>query len=123
MIRKMRVTDLLKVGAPEDATQEERDDAARAIRALRRYFRRFAVPATKDAANMITGGLKCLKCSSPLDGYLGTFRWGLAHGEGACSMCGWPARAHHRPRGEDGEEVLSLTNIILQYHPDEVKSK
>ena len=44
------------------------------------------------------------------------FRWGIATGEGACSRCGYPARAMH---GEIGP-IKSL-NAILQYHPEELQ--
>ena len=53
--------------------------------------------------------------SEMLDALLGRakFRWGLANGEGACSGCGWPARAYHRDFGPVG-----FMSVILQYHPD-----
>lgn len=82
------------------------------IAALDEYFSHFAESAAK-----------CLKCGEPLGGWTGTFRWGLAHGEGACSACGWPARAHHFIKDKDGRDLCSLRNFILQYHPKFVTKK
>lgn len=50
----------------------------------------------------------------------GGFQWGLAHGEGFCNYCKWPARAHHHPTKENGEELFNMRNVVLQYHPDYV---
>lgn len=60
----------------------------------------------------------CICCDAEQSGFmagiLGTgFRWGLAHGEGACATCGWPARAYHRDFGP-----VKFLRMILQYHPD-----
>jgi hypothetical protein len=41
-----------------------------------------------------------------------TFTWGLAHGEGHCSSCGYPTRMYHR-------RVEGVSTFPLQYHPDE----
>lgn len=41
------------------------------------------------------------------------FVWGLAHGEGYCATCGYPARAYHSIEG-----VGDIRHLILQYHPD-----
>lgn len=62
----------------------------------------------------------CICCGSLLgakdiaDAFIrgSSFRWGLAWGEGECSACGYPARAHHRIG-----DWFSLNNYILQYHP------
>lgn len=66
---------------------------------------------------------KCLGCGHPLGGMFaglfgpGGFRWGIAHGEGHCSYCGWPGRAHHFVRRPDGTVIATLRNFILMYHP------
>lgn len=44
------------------------------------------------------------------------FRWGIAHGEGFCSNCGYPARAYHFNVGP-----IKRLPIILQYHPEDLK--
>lgn len=59
-------------------------------------------------------GLTCRGCEHPLGGMLGTFTWGMVHGEGVCSKCGLPTRMYHRVK-HDGEEVLTFT-LPLQYH-------
>ena len=79
------------------------------------YFQHFVIPGP------------CIKCGaqqggkSEIDALLGLahFRWGIAHGEGQCSVegCGYPARALHYDVGP-----IKRLNLILQYHPDEVHS-
>jgi hypothetical protein len=67
---------------------------------------------------------ECLGCGSILagdnmvDAYLrATFTYGLAHGEGHCRNCGYPARAnHYAPKDGAG---LTFRRV-LQYHPDEL---
>lgn len=41
-----------------------------------------------------------------------SFTWGLAHGEGHCRECGYPARAYHRDFGP-----VKFLAAVLQYHP------
>lgn len=67
----------------------------------------------------------CVCCGAQQGGdvmaaLLGTarFKWGIAHGEGFCSACGYPGRAMHYI-GE-GKSQIRLSNCILQYHPDEL---
>ena len=54
----------------------------------------------------------CPACDRKLGGIFGTFRWGMATGEGSCSACGYPCRAIH-----DIKAVGILTNMALAYHP------
>lgn len=58
---------------------------------------------------------KCVACGEHLTGLFGSFRWGLANGEGECGACGYPARGIHRNVGP----IKSL-HLALQYHPDEL---
>jgi hypothetical protein len=84
--------------------------------ALREYFSMFAEPNEEG---------KCLKCGKVQGGMmaalLGGFEYGLQHGEGRCGSCGWPGRACHYPKTEDGKEIFSLQDFILQYHPSVVE--
>lgn len=88
-------------------------------KALSEYFRRFVK----------TEGGKCVCCGDVQGGsfedsmmaFLGVgkasrFTWGLAHGEGHCSNCKWPARAYHFDVGP-----IKRFGAILQYHPDELR--
>jgi hypothetical protein len=65
---------------------------------------------------------KCICCGEQLTGgkdilnFLGTFTWDIAHGEGYCGKCHYPARAIHRIDG-----VGTLSGFILQYHPSQLK--
>lgn len=94
---------------PDGAVPPSAEDQA----AMEAYFRRFAKP--------LEGGL-CLSCGEKqgardvMEAFLGVakFRWGLAHGEGYCSGCGYPARALHYEVGP-----INRLSLILQYHPDE----
>lgn len=76
------------------------------------YLNRFAMP--RDVKDVRPQN-PCLKCDSLYAG----FHWGIQHGCGSCSKCGWPARAYHFVMDENGIERRLV--IVLQYHPDEVK--
>jgi len=100
------------------------------ITALDKYFEPFAQPALKmvnDKPDL--GDQPCLKCDEPQTGLLasmfgkGGFTWGLAHGEGHCRNCHWPARAYHFIKHEDGSDLCTLRGVILQYHPDYVTER
>lgn len=96
-------------------------DAPPIIAAINRYLEAFAKPIRKEGGGFLVGGLECLSCGRALNGALGTFEWGIASGEGTCSNCNWPARAHHRPKDEDGDMIFDRAlEIILQYHPNHV---
>lgn len=91
---------------------------------LDEYFKQFAAPTVEGKGNALIGSQRCLECDTALSGALGSFQWGLAHGEGQCGCCGWPSRAYHRPKDQDGEEIFDRAlQIILQYHPDHVSPK
>jgi len=73
----------------------------------------------------------CPGCKSTLSGnglsslLSSTFVWGLVHGEGYCSHCGWLCRAYHVPKHEgkpiieDGEPVVN----VLPYKSLELKEE
>lgn len=98
--------------SPREGTVISEDDQT----AYEKYFRQFV------DAKMCVGCGSQLGCKGTgeamdiLDGLMhATFVWGIAHGEGGCSKCGYPARALHYDIG--GIKSLQL---ILQYHPDEL---
>jgi hypothetical protein len=91
-------------------TPEAEEEAARLMSAIDRYFNDFAV---------VPDGL-CPSCHNRLGGLLGSFSWGICHGEGHCS-CGYPCRAYHRIKDDDGEEIFDGPfQRILPYHPDDL---
>jgi len=95
------------------ATKGEPVEIAEVMELIDKYLAGFAQPAE---------GMKCLKCGTVQTGFLsaamGTgFQWGIAHGEGACSTCGWPGRGFHKI-----PDVGTL-EMLLQYHPDCVEEK
>ncbi len=98
-------------------------DAPAMIEVLDEYLSVFAKPVKRDGPNFLTGHVECLKCGKPLDGALGSFRWGIANGEGNCRGCGWPCRAYHRPKDSDGEIFDQVLQVILQYHPSGVTTR
>jgi hypothetical protein len=68
---------------------------------------------------------KCPKCGSKLGGLMGSFTWGLAHGEGVCTgglysdKCGWPCRGLHYIKDDAGEMIFtSALPYVLAYHPE-----
>jgi len=107
----MKTTESVKVCTATDLFNIEGEDAGDTIKILDEYLSIFAAPE-KDG--------KCLHCDTVLDGMLGSFTWGLCSGEGKCSNCGWPARAHHNPENNEGPLFERHLEVILQYHPDNV---
>jgi len=97
------------------------EDSASVVESLNEYLKAFAKPNRVRDGNVLQGGFDCIKCGKPTSGVMGTFTWGIAHGEGFCQNCNWPARAYHRPKDKDGEEIFNRPlEFILQYHPDSV---
>jgi len=72
------------------------------------YWDEFAHPEFDEHNDQL-----CLSC-----GITSTFKWGIRHGEGACSNCSWPARAFHFFRQNDGTDRRVI--CVLQYHPSGV---
>ncbi len=107
----------LTVAAKEDAPPEGIAYAAEAQRRIDEYLSRFVAPEED-------GG--CIVCGAVQGGFFGEARWGLAHGEARCARCGYPCRALHYIKlddGADGEKPGEITlPYILQYHPDEIAS-
>lgn len=84
-------------------------------KSLADYFAQFMPPIRTGKENMMMG-VKC-RCGEYLTGFLGTFVWGLAHGEGYCRACGHPGRALHILT-DNGQPVGELHDTLLLYHPD-----
>lgn len=90
------------------------EGAAPFVEALNEYLKMFAATRDKD------GYMHCHNCGENLDGLLGSFRWGMAHGEGFCSNCKWPAVGLHYPE-KDGEKMFNRAwKVCLSVHPDYV---
>ena len=85
--------------------------------AMDAYFSRFVMPESGELETT-----KCIGCGSVLCGGImsvllgATFTYGLAHGEGFCNKCKWPARSHHYDVGPIKRFVA-----VLQYHPSGLK--
>lgn len=96
------------------------------VRTLDSYFSSFAqfpFVLNEDGKADVQHGHPCIRCGTPLLASLvgqllgDGFTWGLAHGEGHCRSCGWPARAYHHVCTADGELLVNIKYVILQYHP------
>ncbi len=83
-----------------DGNEESKKAASDIIAEADVYFARF------------TPGPNCPQCNATLTGWLGSFIWGLANGEGHCSQCKYPARAYHRGG------PFEIFHCILPYHPN-----
>lgn len=111
---RLKAANLPKMQAKDIADiKEPGPEAEAAMKRLGDYLQAFVAPGDKG---------QCVCCGEQqggdmVAGLMGTakFRWGLAHGEGFCSACGYPGRAlHYIGKGEDEMRL----NLILQYHPD-----
>lgn len=87
---------------PEDKRAEAQRYADETIAAINVYLANFTINEKKT----------CPGCDRALGGFLGSFTWGICWGEGNCTNCGWPCRAHHKT------DDFSVGNLILPYHPD-----
>lgn len=105
----------------EDATPEQIED-------FQSYLAHFAAPR-RDADGNLAKGHPCLACDEPLItgllGFLdkGGFEWGLAHGEGHCRNCRWPATLYHFVKDRHGKDLVIITTVLLQIHPDQIELK
>lgn len=105
------------------------DTPAEMIEALDAYFKPFAAqPGERgdDGTFTVAEGRPCFVCDAPMTGLVGLilgrggFEWSIVHGEGHCRCCRWPARAYHYIKDANGEDLMTIRNLVLQYHPDEV---
>lgn len=91
-----------------------------------KYLSVFAVPneLTQDNGDgFVFSRERCIACGNALGGMLGSFQWGLAHGEGNCS-CGYPARAIHYIKDRHGKDCFTRPlQMILQYHPSQLEKR
>jgi hypothetical protein len=76
------------------------------IAAMDAYLQAFVPPSDERG---------CVNCGKAQNGLFGHFTYDLAHGEGYCVNCGYPARANH------AFGPFESLVFILQYHPDELK--
>lgn len=104
---------------------DDDSEAAKAVLAASaEYLSAFAAPTKNEDGKPV-----CFHCGGQFNSFLETmgvgvaFRWGLAHGEAACSGCGWPARGMHYPKDANGAELWTARNLFLQYHPDFVEAR
>lgn len=125
--RHMVARDILRFG--------EKDDPAAVAEFERKadeYFKIFAAPTYEGEGDQKQE--VCFHCGSPLDsfkqlfGYGAAIEWAIVHGEGNCSgmrdrPCGWPYRGMHYAKDEKGEELFTLRNVFLAYHPDGVSER
>lgn len=92
----------------------DREQAEKYLTILAEYLKDFVPPGDCICCGSRLGAKDVMDSivSAP------TFRWGLVHGEGECSKCGYPARAmHYIGKTETAPEIMVLRNYILQYHP------
>jgi hypothetical protein len=114
-----------------DVINAKEDTPPKTIEALDKHFSVYAAPPMTKGEDGKThiGDIPCLKCGDIQNGgligaVLGTgFEWGLVHGEGHCRNCHWPATMYHFVKDSNGEDVITITGFLLQYHPDHVTVK
>lgn len=96
------------IGLEVTNKDDDKNAVEQSIQAIDKYLSAF----------VFTKG-KCPGCDHDFGGIFGNFRWGLAHGEGYCERCHWPARGVHYVK-DDKEPLFTLRNFILAYHPENI---
>lgn len=101
----MKARDLPHATSTDVAEQIERFSVDLPTEALDGYLAHFIKPE---------GDGRC-----PRDG--GSFTWGLAHGSGHCTECGWPGVLYHFPKDADGNS--QRFEALLWLHPDDLEER
>lgn len=102
------ISDIGEVGAK--ATPEQIED-------LTAYLHFYAPPKpVKDG--WLEPGPPCLVCDQ-----VGSFVWGIQHGEGHCINCRWPGTLYHFVKDRNGSELVTIRGLLLQYHPEFISVK
>lgn len=91
---------------------EALEEAKRRIEA---YLKMFLAPG--EPHKMCVGCETLLIGKNIIESLGSTFEWGIAHGEGHCAKCGYPARGIHRVKLDDKDGELVI-NQVLQYAPE-----
>ena len=92
---------------PEDADLDIGDRSPEEAADIRAYFSNFVAPIPSP-----NGRGACVHCGTEW-----IFTWGLAHGAGHCTTCGWPARLYHFIKDRNGADLLTYRDRALQYRP------
>lgn len=132
---------LFSVKMPDETTEAEREAfhegwEERDLPKINGHFSGFVLGLGREDGEEVEmpGGCPC--CLATLGGFLtGSFEWGIVHGEGSCSACGWPVKAYHRlyldERGDERGHLLPehrddpgepdiRFDLLLPAHPDSV---
>lgn len=98
---------------PEELFDIKGDCPSDIREAVEKYLEPFIAPTPCEGEpSMITGSLLC-DCGAPLDGYVGSFKYGIVHGEGFCQRCKRPIRANHYIKDDDGKDLVSFSLLLL----------
>lgn len=121
-LEELQAADLPKATASTVGLKLSGKDEEIGRRIFDKYFSMFVCPksASPEKGSWAGGRQECVQCGSRLDGIIGTFQWGMQHGEGSCAECGYLCRALHRINDEEGKPFAELGFTILQYHPEEL---
>ena len=79
------------------------------------YLRHYAKPKVDDAG-VVRQGQPCVACDAQH-----SFTWGLVHGQGFCTGCGWPGTLYHFVNDKEGKEVATMRGALLWAHPTEIE--
>ena len=118
----MRITqqdiDALRTTTPKatiaDITTAETPYAPGFTEHIVAHLSHYAAPK-KDAEGNNRPGQPCVACDATH-----SFTWGIAHGQGHCTRCGWPATLYHFIHDKDGNEVMAIRGLLLWAHPDDI---
>lgn len=126
----------------EDIATIKEEGDPRLIQIMRDYLANFCAPIreTRQSNGEEIHEEFCPACGEKFSGLLASLgfgvgiEWGIAHGEGHCSGCGWPYRALHRiydpeewqsyeaapDDAKAPEPLATISNMFLAYHPSRI---
>ena len=114
-----RLAELKASNIPHATIADITIDAPPTVEGITEHFERhlshYAAPK-KDEAGENRSGQPCIACDATH-----SFTWGMVHGAGHCTNCGWPASLYHFITDQEGKQVAHLRGVLLWAHPDDIE--
>jgi len=120
----------VKTASIELFSEESREKlSAESINAMSEYLTGFHDPVFRDNSDEETATILCVKCGSHLysgglmDAMFSTFSWGIVHGDGFCTKCGWNYRMYHTVKCGEKEDPRFTLPLAYRCYEDDAMTK